>query len=68
MPAPDAVLVRQVARVLRGEPGAATALRARVRQALASGERPGLKALLALAPLEGIDLVRRPDFPRELAL
>ena len=66
MPAGDALLVRRVAEALRGEPEAATALRVRVRGALPSGERLGLKALLAAAPLDGIDLVRRPDLPREL--
>ena len=68
MPAGDALLVRRVAGALRGAPEAATALRARVRETLASGERVGLKALLASAPLAGIALVRRPDLPRELAL
>ena len=66
VPAGDALLVRRVAGALRGEPEAATALRARVRGALASGERLGLKALLASAPLDGIDLVPRSDLPRDL--
>jgi len=68
VPAEDAGLVRQLAGALRGKPEAAPLLRARVRDALAAEERRGLKALLAAAPLDGIDLVRPPDLPREVSL
>jgi hypothetical protein len=55
----DAALIKQIASALRGDRDDSRAVRARLNRALAAESRPGLKALLAAAPLEGIDLARR---------
>jgi plasmid stability protein len=63
----DAALVRNVANAL-SDPARETEARALLRQRFA-GERPqGLKALLAAAPLEGIDLERSRDTGRDVVL
>jgi hypothetical protein len=62
----DAALVRTIASVLT-DPTQATEARALLRKRFA--ERPqGLKALLAAAPLEGIDLERSRDTGRAIDL
>ena len=40
----------------------------RLRQVLGEEPKPGLKALLASAPLEGIDLTRDRDLGRDVEL
>jgi hypothetical protein len=42
--------------------------RALLREYFGSRQTEGLKALLAAAPLEGIDLSRTPDFGRDVDL
>ena len=56
----DAPLVRRVAQALNDPDGAAET-RAVLRQHFRGGSARGLKALLAAAPLEGIDLERARD-------
>ncbi|MCY3995833.1 MAG: hypothetical protein OXF07_06810 [Rhodobacter sp.] len=63
----DAVLVRGVATAL-GDPERETEIRAVLRERIATPRSGGLKALLASAPLEGIDLERPRDFGRGAAL
>lgn len=53
----DAVLVRGVAKAL-ADPEKEREARALLRERFAPGRAKGLKALLASAPLEGIDLAR----------
>lgn len=59
----DAELVRGVAQAL-GDPDLATETRALLRERFGGGRPRGLKALLASAPLEGIDLTRERDLGR----
>ena len=63
----DAGLVRQVATAL-SDPARQAAARALLRQRFVEPAKLGLKALLASAPLEGIDLGRRRDFGRDVEL
>jgi len=63
----DAALVRNVVRAL-SSPEQEQRARDLLRQHFGSGHREGLKALLAAAPLEGIDLGRERDFGRDLDL
>ncbi len=63
----DAGLVRAVASAL-GDPEREAAARAILREKIAPHPARGIKALLAAAPLEGIDLDRPHDFGRELPL
>ena len=63
----DAALVRNVARAL-GDPERADEARALLRRRFADAEPKGLKALLAAAPLEGIELDRSPDLGRPIDL
>lgn len=63
----DAPLVRSVVAALADpEHGAET--RALLREHFAASKVQGLKALLAAAPLEGIDLTRERDLGRDVAL
>lgn len=67
--AEDASLLRSTARALRGE----SAQAARIRRVLHEELGPeigslDLKQLLEAAPLEGIDLTRRKDHPRDVEL
>jgi len=62
----DAGLVRNVVRAL-ARPDQEQAARAVLRRHF-GGQAAGLKALLAAAPLEGIDLGRRRDFGRKIDL
>lgn len=66
--ASDRPLLREVARTLREEPAQARELRSSLQDLL--GLRPKLsrKAVLAAAPLEGIDLSRSNDRGREIDL
>ena len=64
----DAPLIRQVARILRGAPAQADQMRAHLQQAIQTVPKPGLKKLLASAPLEGVDLTRQRDFDRDVDL
>lgn len=61
----DAPLVRGVARAL-GDPQRADEARALLRARFGPGGAEGLKALLASAPLEGIDLTRARDTGRRV--
>ncbi len=64
----DKALIQKVARLLRGDPARAAEIRARLLQLLGEQPRPGLKALLESAPLEGIDLTRLRDLGRDVEL
>jgi hypothetical protein len=50
------------------DPGQRSEVRALLRDRFATGSTTGLKALLAAAPLEGIDLERDRDFGRDVEL
>ena len=63
----DAALVRDVATALV-DPEREAETRAILREKIATPRTGGLKALLAAAPLEGIDLERTRDFGRDAAL
>ena len=63
----DATLVRNVVRAL-ASPEREQAARALLRQHFSSKQTEGLKALLAAAPLGGIDLSRPSDHGREVDL
>ena len=63
----DAALVRDIAGAL-GDPAREAGTRAKLRETLASPRAGGLKALLARAPLEGIDLGRPRDVERDITL
>ncbi len=63
----DAALVRDVAKAL-ADPERETETRTILRERIAAPRSGGLKALLAAAPLEGIDLERPRDFGRDAAL
>lgn len=63
----DAALVRDVASALV-DPERAAKTRTILREKIAAPRSGGLKALLASAPLEGIDLERQRDFGRDAAL
>lgn len=63
----DANLVREVASAL-ADPARAEGARALLRESFASARKGGLKALLAAAPLEGIELERSRDVGRDVAL
>lgn len=63
----DAGLVRDVASAL-GDPAREAETRAILRERVSPTRAGGLKALLAAAPLDGIDLDRPRDFGRETIL
>ena len=63
----DAALLRSVAQAL-GDPGREAEARALLRERFGVAKAKGLKALLAAAPLEGIDLTRERDLGRHVAL
>lgn len=63
----DAGLVRRVASAL-SDPARQAEARRLIREDFAEPPRFGLKALLASAPLEGIDLERRRDAGRDVEL
>ncbi len=64
----DKALIRKVANLLRGDPARAAEVRTRLQQIIGDEPRPGLKALLASAPLEGVDLTRDRDLGRDVEL
>ena len=63
----DAALVRGVAQAL-ADPEQADDARALLRDRFGAGGAKGLKALLAAAPLEGVDLSRHRDLGRDIDL
>jgi hypothetical protein len=63
----DAPLVRGVVQAL-GDPEREAEARALLRERFGTGKPTGLKALLAAAPLEGIDIARERDFGRDVDL
>jgi hypothetical protein len=63
----DAALVRHVAAAL-SDPARRAAARMLLRQRFVEPPEVSLKALLASAPLDGIDLDRRPDLGRDVDL
>ena len=63
----DAELVRNVVRAF-SSPEQEQAARALLRERFGSSQTEGLKALLAAAPLEGINLSRERDFGRDVDL
>ena len=64
----DAALIRRAAQSLRGEAEAAAQLRVQLLSLLGARKEPGLKKLLAAAPLEDIDLTRSQDPGRAVEL
>lgn len=67
-PESDAPLIRQLAKTLRENSPKAVELRKQLRTIVGPIEQHGLKALLAAAPLDGIDLSRSEDPPRDVDL
>ncbi len=63
----DAALIRKLARLLRKDAESAARIRAKL-AALVDSNGPGLKALLAAAPLEGIRISRSVDRGRKIEL
>jgi hypothetical protein len=63
----DAPLVRGVVKAL-GDPEREAEARALLRERFGAARRGGLKALLAAAPLEEVDLTRERDTGRDLEL
>ena len=63
----DAALIRGVVKALN-DPDQRSEVRALLRDRFATGSTTGLKALLAAAPLKGIDLERDRDFGRDVEL
>lgn len=63
----DAALVRGVAEAL-SDPAREAEARALLRERFGASKATGLKALLAAAPLECIDLTRERDLGRDVAL
>lgn len=63
----DAQLVRDVVGAL-GDPERATEARLLLRDHFSAAKVSGLKALLASAPLEGVDLSRERDHGRDIEL
>jgi len=63
----DAELVRGVVKAL-ADPEHEAQTRALLRKRFGGGKAKGFKALLAAAPLAGIDLARDPDFGRDVKL
>ena len=63
----DAALVRGVAQAL-SDPARQAEARAMLRERFGANKAKGFKALLAAAPLEGIDLSRERDPGRDVAL
>ncbi|NVO17693.1 MAG: hypothetical protein HXX10_27020 [Rhodoplanes sp.] len=63
----DATLLRKVARAL-ADPSRATETRALLHQRFGAPDGEALKALLAAAPLDGLDLSRERDLGRDIAL
>ena len=63
----DAPLVRGMVKALR-DPKRQAETRALLRKRFGSGRQRGLKALLAAAPLDGIDLARERDSGRTVEL
>lgn len=63
----DAALVRNVVRALTS-PEQEQRARTLLREHFGDGQTKGLKALLAAAPLEGIDLSRERDLGRDVDL
>ena len=66
-PESDAQLLRKLALTLRGDPVRAAKVRQEIGR-LVDEARPGLKEILASAPLEGIDLSRPTDLGRDVDL
>jgi hypothetical protein len=64
---PDAPLIRRVAEAL-ADPVSQTDARALLREHFGSQASKGFKALLAAAPLEGLDLSRESDLGRAVEL
>jgi hypothetical protein len=63
----DAVLIREVAGAL-SDPARATEARSLLRDRFGAATAKGLKAFLAAAPLERIDLTREHDVGRKVGL
>ena len=64
----DVPLIRQVTQVLRSDPVRAAQLRRHLHRLIDPAPHADLKAVLASAPLDGIDLSRRHDRGREVDL
>ena len=63
----DATMVRGIVKAL-SDPAREAEARALLREHFGASKGKGLKALLAAAPLEGIDLTRDRDLGRDIAL
>ena len=64
----DAPLIRRITHALRSDPVRAAQLRRHLHRLIDPAPHADLKALLASAPLDGIDLSRRQDRGREVDL
>ena len=64
----DVPLIRHITQTLRSDPVRATQLRRHLHRLVDPAPHADLKALLASAPLDGIDLSRRHDRGREVDL
>jgi hypothetical protein len=64
----DRPLLREVARKLRGETAQSNQLRSSLQRLVGARPKLGRKAVLAGAPLDGIDLTRDSDPGREVDL
>lgn len=64
----DASLIRHITQTLRSDPVRAAQLRRHLHRLIDPAPHADLKALLASAPLDGIDLSRRHDRGREVDL
>lgn len=64
----DAPLIRHITQALRSDPARAAQLRRHLHRLIDPAPHADLKALLASAPLDGIDLSRHRDVGREVDL
>ena len=64
----DAPLIRRITQALRSNPVRAAQLRRHLHRLINPAPHADLKALLASAPLDGIDLSRQHDVGREVDL
>ncbi len=67
-PREDVALIRHITQALRSDPARAAQLRRHLHRLIDPEPHADLKALLASAPLDGIDLSRRHDRGREVDL
>jgi|SRR5882672_161977 len=66
--APDAALIRRLARLLRTDEEGAGRVRQQLRASMGRDDTLGLKALLAAAPLQGVQIKRSRERVRKIDL